>query len=180
MLIDIVFLVLIVAAIFKGYSRGMIIAVFSLLAIIAGLAAAIRLSLVTANWLKDGVHVAARWLPVIAFAVVFIAVVLLVRLGAGLLEKTVELAMLGWVNRIAGVLLYLALYTVMLSVLLFYAEKVNLIKADNIAASRTYAFIQPWGPKAMNLIGAWIPVFKDMFLQLENFFTGISDKIQTR
>jgi membrane protein required for colicin V production len=178
MLIDIIFIVLLVTAIVKGYSNGLIIAVFSLLALIIGLAAAIKLSLVTANWLKDAIHVAAKWLPVIAFAIVFIIVVLAVRLGARALEKTAELVLLGWVNKLGGIILYIALYTVIFSVLLFYAEKVNLITPGTIATSKTYEFIKPWGPKAMNGIGAIVPVFKDMFHQLEDFFAGISDKIQ--
>ncbi len=177
MLIDIVFIVLMLIAIVKGYRKGAIIAIFSLLALIAGLAAAIKLSVITAAWMKDSLHIGARWLPVIAFAVVFTGVVLLVRLGAGLLQKTAELVMLGWANKIAGILLYIALYTVMLSVLLFYAEKVNLIAPGTIASSKAYGFIQPWGPKAMNTIGSLIPVFKDMFIQLEDFFARVPASI---
>ncbi|HTE11157.1 MAG TPA: CvpA family protein [Chitinophagaceae bacterium] len=178
MLIDIIFIVLLVTAIVKGYSKGLIIAVFSLLALIIGLAAAIKLSLVTANWLKDAIHVAAKWLPVIAFAIVFIIVVLAVRLGARALEKTAELVLLGWLNKLGGIILYIVLYTLIFSVLLFYAEKVNLITPATIASSKTYEFIKPWGPKVMDGIGAIVPVFKDMFHQLEDFFAGISDKMQ--
>jgi membrane protein required for colicin V production len=61
--------------------------------------------------------------------------------------------------------------------LLFYAEKVHLVAAGTIAASKMYDFIQPWGPKAMNTIGTLIPVFKDMFIQLEDFFAGVSADI---
>src|SRR5437762_11559934 len=120
MLIDIVFIILVIIAIFKGYTKGFIVAVFSLLAIVVGLAAAIKLSVVTAGLLKNAIHVAAKWLPVIAFAVVFIIVVLLVRLGAMAIQKATELVMLGWVNKLAGSILYMALYTVIFSVLLFY------------------------------------------------------------
>ena len=178
MLIDIIFLVLLVIAVVKGYSKGIIIAVFSLLALVIGLAAAIKLSVVTAAWLKGSVHVAAKWLPVLAFAIVFILVVLVVRLGAKALEKTAAFALLGWANKLGGILLYIALYTTILSVMLFYAEKVNLIEANVIASSKTYAFIEPWGPKAINAIGSLVPFFKDMFHQLEDFFAALSDKIQ--
>ncbi len=178
MIIDIIFIILLVIAIFKGYSKGLIIAVFSVLALVIGLAAAIKLSVVTASRLKDAFHVAAKWLPVIAFAVVFLIVVLLVRLGAKALEKTVELAFLGWANKLAGILVYMVLYTLILSVLLFYAEKVNIIAPDTIASSKTYSFIKPLGPKTINLIGTVVPFFKDMFHQLEDFFAGLSDKIQ--
>lgn len=178
MLIDVIFIVLLIAAIVKGYSNGLIIAVFSLLALFIGIAAALKLSVVTAHWLKDGIHVSAKWLPVIAFAVVFIVVVLLVRLGAKALEKTAEMVMLGWVNKLGGIILYIVLYTLIYSVLLFYATKLDVLSRENIASSKTYDYIMPLAPKAMNAAGALVPVFKDMFQQLEDFFAGISGKIQ--
>jgi membrane protein required for colicin V production len=179
MLIDITFIVLLAIAIYKGYTKGFIIAVFSVLAIIIGLAAAMKLSVVTASWLKNAVHIAAKWLPVLAFAVVFLIVVLLVRIGGKALEKTAEIAFLGWINKLAGIILYMALYIIILSVLLFYAEKVNIIAQQTIASSKTYDFIKPWGPKAVNSIGTLVPFFKDMFHQLEDFFAGLSDKMHT-
>jgi len=178
MLIDVIFIVILIAAIVKGYSNGLIIAIFSLLALVIGLAAAIKLSVVTAQWLKDAIQVAAKWLPVIAFAVVFILVVLAVRLGAKALEKTAELALLGWANKLGGVILYIVLYTLIFSVLLFYTAKVGLLSPATIASSKTYDYIIPWGPKAMNAFGSLVPVFKDMFHQLEEFFAGLSGKMQ--
>jgi membrane protein required for colicin V production len=46
MILDLVFAVLIILAIIKGYQRGLIVGIFSLIAIIIGLAAAIKLSAV--------------------------------------------------------------------------------------------------------------------------------------
>lgn len=178
MLIDIIFVVLLITAIFKGYTRGLIVAVFSILALVIGLAAALKLSVVTASWLKDAVHVAAKWLPVLAFALVFMVVVLLVRLGAKALEKTAEFAFLGWANKLGGILLYAVLYFIILSVLLFYGEKLGVLKQETIASSRTYAFIKPWGPRTIDFIGTMIPFFKDMFHQLEVFFANLSDKVK--
>jgi membrane protein required for colicin V production len=156
MFIDLIFVVLIISAIVRGYSQGLILAIFSVLALVIGLAAAIKLSAVTATWLKDSIHVATKWLPVIAFVVVFLIAVLLVRLGARAIEKTAELVLLGWVNKLGGVLLYTTLYILIFSVLLFYAEKMNIIKPEAITASRTYDFIKPWGPKVMATMGDFL------------------------
>jgi membrane protein required for colicin V production len=123
------------------------------------------------------VEVSDEWLPLISFAVVFIIVVLLVRLGANAIQHTVELAMLGWVNRLGGIILYAAIYITVFSVLLFYAEQIHFIKQQTIDNSVTYSYIQPWGPKAINSFGAIVPVFKDMFAELEQFFGGVSGKI---
>ena len=178
MLIDFTFAALIILAIIKGYQKGLIIAVFSIIAFIIGLAAALKLSAVVADYLKDSASVSAKWLPFIAFALVFFVVVLLVRLGAKLIEKTFQAVMLGWLNRIGGIVLYASLYLIILSIFIFYAQKLQLIQPATIQASATYKFIQPWGPVIMDNIGRLIPVFKDMFGQLGDFFNSLSNKIQ--
>ena len=177
MIIDIVFAVLIIMAIIKGYSNGLIIAVFSLIGLIVGLAAAVKLSTVVAAWLGDSTNISARWLPVIAFALVFVIAVLLVRLAARAIQKTMEFVLLGWLNRLGGIVFYVALYIIIFSILLFYAEKMNLLPRHTIAESKTVGFIQPWGPKAIDGIGKVIPFFRNMFQELEHFFSLLSDNM---
>ncbi|HMK03538.1 MAG TPA: CvpA family protein [Ferruginibacter sp.] len=177
MLIDLVFAVLMVIAIFKGYRKGLIVAVFSIIAFIIGLAAALKLSATVAEYLKESVNISSKWLPFIAFAIVFITVVILVRLGARLIEKGIQLVLLGWLNRIGGIIVYVVLYIIILSIFLFYAEKLHLIQPAAIHSSQTYSFVQPWGPKVIDGFGKVIPIFKDMFTELESFFDGVSNKI---
>jgi len=177
MLLDSVLVVIMIVAIIKGYQRGLIVGVFSLVGIIIGLAAAIKLSAVVAGYIGKAITISHTWLPIISFIIVFIIVVLLVRLGANMLQKTVEVALLGWVNRLGGILLYIAIYLIIYSVILFYAEQVNLVKPDTIHNSVTYTFIQPWGPKVINGFASIIPVFKNMFTELQSFFEGVSQKM---
>ena len=78
--------------------------------------------------------------------------------------------MMGWVNKLGGIVLYAALYTSLLSVALFFCDKMNLIKPETFATSKTYWFVQPWATKVIAAFGKIIPIFKDVFQQLENFF----------
>ena len=178
MIIDIIFLLLMALACFKGFKKGFVVAIFSIIAFIVGLAAALKLSAVVAGYLSSSVNVSAKWLPVLSFLIVFIAVVLLVRWGASLIEKAMEMAMLGWANRVAGILLYAALYLIIFSIVLFYAEAVKLIQPATISSSTTYSFIKPWGPKVIDGFGKLIPLFKDSFTNLENFFSNLSVRMQ--
>lgn len=179
MLIDILFAVLLLLSIFKGYQRGLIVGLFSLVAVIIGLAAAMKLSTVAAAYLGKEVNISGAWMPVISFAIVFIIVVLLIRWGANAIQKAVELVMLGWLNKIGGIIFYAAIYTIVFSVLLFYAVQMKMLQPETIQKSVTYSFIQPWGPKAINGIGRIIPVFKDMFAELEQFFGGVAKDISS-
>jgi membrane protein required for colicin V production len=175
MLIDSIFIVLLVMAFIKGYTRGFILAVFSTLAILIGLVAAVKLSAVTANYLHNKANLSMQWLPLLSFALVMFVTILLVRLVAKIIEKTIDLALLGWANKLAGIALYILLYATVFSVILFYAVEMKIIEASTIQASKAYHYIQPLGPKAVNSIGFIIPTFKNLFLQLENFFTSIAE-----
>jgi len=177
MILDIIVAVILILALIKGYRQGLIVALFSLIAFVIGIAAAMKLSVVAAGYIGKAVNVSDKWLPVISFAVVFLIVVLLVRLGAKFIQKTVELAMLGWANRVGGILLYVSIYILIFSVLLFYADQMNFIKPETKTASVTYSYIQPWGPKLMEGLGKIIPVFKGMFQDLEDFFDKVSKEV---
>src|SRR5687768_8280805 len=146
MLIDIIVIALMVMAVVKGLSRGFIVALFSMIAFVVGLIAALKLSTVVAEYLDDSINVSARWLPFLAFGLVFIGVVLLVRLLAAVVESTIEMAMLGWVNRIAGIILYAVLYIMIFSVLLFFATQMKFFDEDTLENSATYPYIKPVGP----------------------------------
>jgi membrane protein required for colicin V production len=174
MIIDILVLIFLVMAVIKGLRKGLIVAVFSIFAFIAGIAAAMKLSVVVAEYLKDSVNISAKWLPFLSFAAVFIAVVLIVRWVASILESTVEMAMMGWANRIGGIVLYTILYMFTLSVLLFFVQKVKLISDETVAKSITWPVLQPLGPWVINGFGKLIPAFKDMFTELSNFFDGLA------
>ncbi len=177
MFLDLVFLVLLVLAIIKGYQRGLIVGVFSFIAIIIALAAAMKLSLIAAGYIGEAVNMSSRWLPLVSFAIVFILVVLLIRVVANLIQKTVELSMLGWLNKLGGIIFYLAIYILVYSVVLFYAEQVKLIQDAAIQNSVTYTFVQPWGPEVIEGFASVVSIFKGMFNELELFFDGVAKKI---
>jgi membrane protein required for colicin V production len=179
MLIDLILVVCLVLAVIKGYRRGLIVAVFSLLAFIIGLAAAIKLSAVVAGWLGQNVNISQQWLPLVSFALVLLVVILLVNKGAKMIEKTVQWALLGWVNRIGGIIFFCVLYLILLSIGFFYAEQLHLLTPETIKSSQTYSFIKPWGPQVVNGLGAVIPIFRDLFTQLQDFFGGVATNVQS-
>lgn len=174
MFLDILAVMLLVLALWKGFRNGLILGVFSFLAFVVGLAAAIKLSAVAAEYIGQNVSISGRWLPIIAFAVVFLAVVLLVRLGAKALEGVVNLATLGWLNKLGGVVFYALIYLFIFSVLLFYADQVALIQPETKEASVSFPLLQPLAPYIIEGLGVVIPFFKNMFGELSAFFDGVA------
>jgi membrane protein required for colicin V production len=173
MLIDVVFLILMLLAAFKGFRNGLIVALFSLIGFIVGLALAVKLSAVAATYIGHTVNISQRWLPLVAFIAVFVAVIIFVRIGARALQGVAELAMLGWLNRLGGAVFYALLYIFIFSIVLFYLTQTNFIKPEAAQASVTYPFVEPLGPKVIDGLGVVTPFFKNMFAELKTFFSGV-------
>ncbi len=176
MVIDVILFILLVIAVIKGISRGFIVAIFSFIAIIIGVVAAMKLSYLAANWLQQSFNINGNWLPVISFLLVLLGVILLVRWVANLIQAAVNIAMLGWLNKLGGIILYLFIYLFVYSIILFYLTKMEILTTETIAASRTYNLVEPFGPKAVDMLGNIIPVFKNVFEQLSAFFETIAGK----
>ncbi|MBB1285478.1 CvpA family protein [Flavisolibacter sp. BT320] len=180
MLIDIIAVVLLIIAVFKGLSRGLIVALFSFLAYLIGLAAALKLSTFVADYIGTNIQVSQRWLPFISFLVVFALVVLLVRLGAKAIESAVKMMMLGWLNRIGGMVFYILIYYFIYSIILFYATQLSVLQPATIEASVVYPYIAPFAPKLIAAVGTVIPLFRDMFADLLHFFEEVGTNKATQ
>lgn len=176
MIIDFISIGLLVLAVIKGFRKGLVVALFSFLAFIIGLAAALKLSVVVAEYLGTNTNISQRWLPILAFALVFFVVVLLVRLGAKAIETALKMGMLGWLNKLGGVVFYFFLYFFIFSIVLFYATQLKIIKPELAQTSNTYVLIYPLAPSIMDFLGGIFPFLKNMFVELENFFDQLSRK----
>jgi membrane protein required for colicin V production len=174
MMIDTLLVLLIAIALIRGFFKGLIVAVFTLLAYIFGLAAAIAFSRLAAVWLEGLLHTASRWVPLIAFLLVLAGVVLLVRTVALLLEKMAEGLALGWLNRLGGMFFYVVLYVTVYSVLLYYLARMRLISADTLQHSVTYPYIVQMAPRIVGSVGLLLPWFQDIFKELDKFFDKVA------
>ncbi|MBX9734447.1 MAG: CvpA family protein [Chitinophagaceae bacterium] len=177
MLLDAILVFLCILAIWKGTQKGLVLALFSFAGIFIGIAAALKMSTLVARWLSASVHVNGFWLPFLAFLIIILAVGLLVRMGAKIVETLLDLSLLGWVNKLAGVFIFALLYFMLFSILIFYAEKMDLLKPQTIAASISYPWLHKVGPLAISFFAELIPLFKGMFAELSHFFDGLNKQL---
>lgn len=170
MIIDIILVLVLIAALFKGYSKGLVMGLFSYISLLVGLAASMKISVVVADRIGEVVKVSDQWLPFLSFIIVFIAVVIAVRWVGGLLQLSVQKLMLGWLNRLGGLLFFGLLYLTIFSVIIFYISQLGIISNVQINKSITYSYVQPLGKYAINALANIIPIFKDLFTRLQEFF----------
>jgi membrane protein required for colicin V production len=179
MVIDLWVVLLLVLAAIKGFRKGLVVGLFSLLAIVVGAAAALKLSSKAATYLGQTFPAMAQsaWVPLVAFLLVFLLAVVLVRLVAQLIEESLEWGLLGWVNKLGGIIFFTILYLMVASIGLFYADKLGFLSAATASQSASYPLLKPLAPAIMNGLGAVIPLFKDLFEQLEDVFEQIGKSL---
>jgi membrane protein required for colicin V production len=55
----------------------------------------------------------------------------------------INIPFMGCLNKIAGIIFYIVFYTLIFSVMIYFAEKVELLSEDTITTSRVYPVLQP-------------------------------------
>lgn len=123
--LDIIICIPLVWGAFRGFRKGFIIEVFSLLALILGIYGALSFSDLISRILAEDVGLDTRYLPVIAFAMTLLGVIIGVFMLGKALEKLVNLLALKFVNKVLGSLFSVLKTGVILGALLLVLESVD-------------------------------------------------------
>lgn len=124
--IDIIFAVLLCIALYKGIKNGLFVELASLVALVIGIFIAIKFSYLIKEILETKVSWEPKYIEIVAFAVTFLLVVLVIHLSAKLLTKIADFAYLGWLNKLAGAVFSCLKTILSLSVVILVFEKINL------------------------------------------------------
>lgn len=172
MIIDVIYLIFLVFFLIRGYSKGVVVALFAVLSILIGIFCAVKFSgFVVQLIFKDATPF---WVPFLAYIIVFVGVVFLVRLGAKGIDKIVKAAFLGLLNKITGSLLYGLLITLVFSSFLWFFNHLEIIKPETKNASYCYNFLVVFAPKAYAVIGLLFPFVKNLFKDFGALFDTVN------
>ena len=147
--LDIVLLLLLIPGIVRGLSRGFLEQAVSLAGVILSVYLAFRFSGAVCERLKEYITVSETLLNVIGFALVLVAVLIVVMIIAKLITRVAEMASLGWLNRVLGLVFSLTIAALILSILLILFDTVNvkfeLVKGPILQESLLYGVLKDIG-----------------------------------
>ena len=123
--LDILIALPLVWGLYKGFRKGFIIEVATLAALIAGIFGAIRFSDQAAIMIREQWEIDDRYMPILAFAVTFIIIVILVNLIGKMIEKVVDMVSLGFINKLAGALFRALKVAFVISVIFSMLQSLN-------------------------------------------------------
>lgn len=120
--VDILIIIPLIYAAWKGFKHGIIIEVFTLLALFVGIYAGIHFSDFTAKWLREHFEWESDYLPVIAFTLTFLAVGAMVYFAGKMIEQAAKVTSLTPANKFFGILFALLKMVYFISVFLVLME----------------------------------------------------------
>lgn len=149
-LLDILILVPLLFWAYQGYKKGLIISLASLAALILGLYFAFYFSDYTAGKLTEYFTISEKYLAIISFIVTFVVVVLAVILVGNILQKFIDILLLGFLNKAAGAVFGVFKGALYLSVLFFLINYFDpghhLIKEETRSKSLLYGPVESVAP----------------------------------
>ena len=123
--IDFILLIPLLYGAFRGISRGFIVEVGALVALLLGVYLALRWSLHLEGVLQEYIAVPESYAYYIAFAIIFLVVVIAIHLLGKLLTRIANIIALGLLNRLLGLLFGILKITVVLCAILFIIDAID-------------------------------------------------------
>ncbi|MBK8684761.1 MAG: CvpA family protein [Bacteroidetes bacterium] len=169
MILDAIILILGLLAFIRGWKKGLLWALGSLVAVFAGIFISLKLSHTLADFLFKHQVLSGSYTLLLCFVVLFLLTMLAFRMLVGLVESILDKVMLGWVNHIGGGLLYTFFVVFVISTFLWLAKSAGLLQENIKSDSKTYVWIEPIGPKTVELVSAYLPFCKSLWADITSY-----------
>jgi membrane protein required for colicin V production len=152
---------LLIIALLQGYKNGFIRAVISTFSLFLGLILAFQFAGWVAIWLKQQTKITTNFLPLIAFLIVLIGVLLALRWVTRFIQQGAYWLKLGWLNKLLGILLYAFIYFTMLSAFVYFMVILGVVSAATFKNTISYTYIQVWWPYCIEKMAILLPSIKE-------------------
>lgn len=124
-ILDIVLLVCLIPAVIQGLRKGFIAQVVAIISLVLGGWLAYRFSSAVTEWLGQWISASGPALNIIAFILIFAIVVTLLFLLGKILEASIKIILLGWLNKLLGLVFSLFKYVLVIGLLIILFDSIN-------------------------------------------------------
>lgn len=142
-ILDIIILLCFIPALIQGIRQGFISQATSIVAIIAGVWMSFKFANTVSDWISGWFDGSEQYAKIIAFAVILIVVIIGLNLLGKMLEQIVKVILLGWLDKLLGVIFAFAKCWLIIGVIILLFSSLNdifsLVPEEKLAESMLYA-----------------------------------------
>jgi len=162
-LFDLISIGLIAYGSFRGFSKGLIVEISSLLAIFLGFSIAINFDDLISNFLYNSFNINFSLLKIFVFLITFFIVYILVTLFAKSVTKFIKVVNLGLFNSVVGGIFGLIKWSLLFIVFVWILHPIELVNLNIITNSFMYGFFLDLSEILFNIIENEDEVFLQKF-----------------
>ena len=141
-ILDIIILICLIPALIQGLIKGFISQAIAIISLIAGVWTSSRFAGVVCDWLSQYISGSEQVLRMAAFALIFILVIVLLSLIGKILDKIIQIVMLGWLNKLLGGVFAILKWVLIMSLIVVAFNSINqtfnIVKPNVLAESQLY------------------------------------------
>ncbi len=160
--LDIIIAIILLLFGVKGFSKGLIIEVVTLLAFAVGIYGAMHFSDFTAEHLKEFMEINPKYLNTTAFVLTFILLVILVNIIGRMVTKLIQAMNLGFFNKLGGAVFGMAKGVLLCSIMVMVLNNFQLlgiVKPEVREQSKLYPYIEetvPYVYRGFDLVKGYV------------------------
>ncbi len=158
--VDIVIVCCFLPALYFGIKNGLVKQLVALAVVFFGIKLSIRFAAPVSEWVLQHLQISEFWAKTISFILVFFVVAIVLSLLGRIVEKILQITLLGWLNRLLGIVATFCLFALLLSVLAYFVDSANnileFIPKEKLEESRFF-------PMLLQLSQEVFPFVKDLF-----------------
>lgn len=173
-MIDVVIVIICLLAFIRGWKKGFLWAVASLVAVVLGSLVSLKLSHKLAQYISEQNIIDSKYTLIVSYIILFLLVMYGLRFLIKFVEKILKTLLLGWANKLAGGILYILFSAFVVSSILWLSNEVQLIKEEAKQESQLYSIVEPIAPKGIEMGGVALPFLKNLYGDVELYLNNIS------
>ena len=168
-LLDGIILIPLLFAGVQGFRNGLMREVIGLVGVVLSLFLSFRYLDETARAVSDVITISETYLPIVAFAVLFLSLLAAVQALIYLLEKILKMAMLTLPNRLLGLAFSVLKSSIFISAILILLAQFDQPGQELRDGSMLYGYVAPVAPVAYDALATVYPETENLAKTLEDF-----------
>ena len=161
--LDLIILIPMALGAIGGFKKGFVLEIVTLLALILAVIGGFHFLHWGMSVLTDNFQLSGRFLPFLAFLLIFVGIIAIVNAIGQALKKIIHMAFLGGIDRIAGAVLGAVKFVFLFSILIWAFQVFGIELPEHLQDdSFLYTYVVALAPATVDLFGFIIPASADL------------------
>lgn len=172
---DIFIIIILIFAAYGGYKKGLILELIAIIAFVLAIIGGFKLLHIGMEYVSRVYEGFGNFLPFVAFIVLFVLILIVVNMAGQVLKKIIDWTPFGILDNIAGALIGVLKWALVLSIFLWVMSSLDINIPDSLSKnSKLMPMITGFSGQVAEFISTIFPSFENFISTLEELFESFT------